>query len=288
MSTTIDLSRLSSPDAIEPLDYETLFTAYRDRFIAAWAELRTDDYDVGTLESDPAMIVGQAGAYLRLLDRARVNDAVRAVLAPTAQGADLDNVAARVNIERLEGETDAQLLRRYLLAFDRPSAGSAHRYLYEVYTAWPECLDAKVIGQGVHDRRGDVDIVIAGPGGRLPTTGELATVRAAVTAPHVKPEATSVTVLAAQRVTYAVQLAIDVSTGPDPAIVRDEALARVAAVSAERMTVGGEVPADLIAGAAYGPSVIHVTRTSPAADIAPDPYNIPVPTSIEITTRVRG
>lgn len=288
MSAAIDLSRIPSPDAIEALDYETLFNAYRDRFIAAWEDLRTDDYDVGMLESDPAMIVGQAGAYLRLLDRARVNDAVRAVLAPTAHGADLDNVAARVNVARLDGETDAQLLRRYLLAFDKPSAGSADRYLYEVFTVWPQCLDAAVVGQGKHGRRGDVDIVLAGPGGRVPTSQELANVRAAVTATHVKPEATSVTVLAAERVTYAVNLQIDVPRGPDAALIRGDALARVAAVAAERLRVGAEVPADLLSGAAYGPNVLQVTRLSPASNLEPHAYRIPVAASIEINTRVRA
>lgn len=288
MSTTIDLSRIPAPAAIEPLDFETLFTAYRDRFTAAWLELRADEYDVGMLETDPAMIVGQAGAYLRLLDRRRVNDAVLAVLAPTATGTDLDNVAARVNIARLDGETDPQLLRRYLMAFDRPSAGSADRYLYEVFTAWPQCLSANVVGQAKHGRKGDVDIVLAGPGGRVPTTQELATVRAVVTRTNVKPVATAVTVLSADRVTYAVRLEITVPRGPDPAVVRSEAQARVAAVCAERMQVEGEVPMDLLTGAAYGPNVITVTRLSPTADISPSPYKMPVATSIEITTRVRG
>ena len=35
-------------------------------------------YDVSRLETDPAIIIGEAISYLRLLDRARVNDAAKA------------------------------------------------------------------------------------------------------------------------------------------------------------------------------------------------------------------
>lgn len=302
--TAIDLSRLPPPNAIEPLDYETLFQAFIARFKAAWAGLRAadptlPDYDVEALETDPAAIVGQAWSYLRLLDRARVNDAVRAVLAPFAKGTNLDAVAARANVQRLVVapatpttpavmESDERLLLRYLMAFDRPSAGSADRYLYEAYTAWPALHDAAVIGHAVHGRRGDTDVVIVGPGGREPTAAELQLVRDAVTAPHVQPEAVAVAVLPAQRALYDVALAIDVSNGPDASLIQQEAEARVRTVADERTRIGAEVPLNLLTGAAYGPGVISVRSTAPAASIAARPYAIPVCTGISVVTEVRG
>ena len=300
--TTIDLSRVPAPAAIEPLDAEALIAAFKGRFDAVWAAARLTDpslplYNVGALETDPITVLAQAWSYLRLLDRARVNDAVRAVLAPLATGADLDAVVAAANVQRLtvipaDGdtpavmETDAALLRRYLLSFDRPAAGSRDAYLSHAWTAWPSMVDASVVGRAVHGRRGDVDVVISGPGGRQPTTEELAVVRTAVTASHVRPEATSVSVIPAQRLTYAVDLTIHLPLGPDPQAVRQEVMNRLYAATAERIQIGAEVPPEFISGAAYGPSVIRVTRRSPSAAIVSDAYSIPVCTGIQVTVEV--
>lgn len=106
-------------------------------------------FDTHGLAHEPVMIVGRAWTWLRLLDRVRVNDAIGSLLAPLAQGADLDNVVARQNIARLVVitttgsapavmETDAQLLRRYLLSFGRAAAGSRNRLLFDAWTAWPQ------------------------------------------------------------------------------------------------------------------------------------------------------
>ncbi len=303
-ATTIDLSRIPFPDVIETLDSEAMIDAFKARFLEVWTTAREQDpslpaYDVEMLETDPAVIIGTTWSFLRLLDRARVNDAVKAVFASSATGADLDNVVARANVQRLTiipvagdnpavMESDAALLRRYLLSFDRPSAGSRDAYLYHAWTAWPLMHDAAVIGRAIHGRRGDVDIVICGPGGRLPTTEEMVLVRAAVTGTSVKPEATAVVVLEATRTTYAVDITITVARGPDPETVRQEAVARIIAATAERTAIGAEVPAEFISGAAYGPSVLRVTRASPAADIAAHPYAVPVCTAVHVKVEVQG
>lgn len=306
VARSIDLSRLAPPAILEALSFDDLRAAFIARFKAEWQAARVNDptlpmYDVEVLETDPAMWAGRAWSYLRLLDRQRVNEAVLAVLAPFAAGPDLDAVVARLGVLRqvvtpanpLSGapavmETDAQLLRRYLYAFDRPSAGSPGCYLYQAFTAWPGMLDAVVIGRAVHGRRGDTDIVIAGPGGRAPTADELALVRAAVTADGVKPEAVAVTVLGATRTLYSVDLAIDVPRGPDASLIAADAQARVAAVTIDRLQIGAKVPSGLLTGAAYGPNVIEARRTDSGGDVLADPYAIPVCAGISITPEVIG
>lgn len=300
--TAIDLSRLPFPEAIESLDFETMLDAFMARFQASWDEMREIDpslpaYDVGALETDPIVILGQADTYLRLLDRRRVNDGIKALLAPRATGSNLDNVVARQGIARLvvvpasEGqpavmETDAALLRRYLLSFDCPSAGSAGRYLYEAWTAAPTLADARVNGRAVHGRVGDTDVVIAGSEGADPTPEQIAAVQAAVLHPHVKPEAVGVAVIPATRVEYRVEQKILVPVGPDAELVRAEAEARVRAVALSRMMIGAAVPRDLIAGAAFGPSIVNVVHAAPAGDIAAHPYAIPVCTEFAISVEV--
>lgn len=306
----IDLSRLPLPAAIEALDYETLFGTYVERFIEEWERQREIDtslpeFNVERLRVDPTSIALRTIAYLRLLDRQRVNDVLKAVLAPLATGSNLDNVVARQGLERLvvippSGntpavmESDAALLRRYLLSFERHSAGSRNRYLYEAWTAWPQSedkteglWDARVNGWKEHGRRGETDIVIIGPSGRLATDNEKALIRAAVTHDSVQPEAVAVTVINAQRVEYAVNLVVEVNPGPDAALVRQEAENRVRAAAETRMTIGGEIPAGYLAGAAYGASVVRVRDLTPVV-IEANVYAIPVMTTCNVTVEVRS
>jgi len=304
--TSIDLSRATAPDAIEVIAVEQLLADFLARFNAGWAAERQNNsslpaYEVTGLETDSVVIVGEAWTFLRYLDRVRVNDAIRAMLAPLARGSDLDSVVARAGVFRLlvapanpatntpaVYESDAQLLRRYLLSFDVPSAGSAGRFLYEAYSAWPGMLDARVNGRAVHGRRGDTDVVIAGPGGRDATDAELATVRAAVTASHVAPEAISVSVLRARRSVYDVDLTVDVPSGPDANVVGQEVARRVRAATDERTLIGGEAPLDRITGAAYGDNVIRVRRTLPLAPVLADPYVVPVCENLTVRLSVQA
>ena len=303
MTTVIDLSRLPAPNAIEPLSYEALLTGYVERFQTFWAAARLVDptlpsFDVSLIETDPAIIVGQAWSYVRLLDRARVNDGIRALLGPLSSGANLDNLVASRNIARREIaaataeapailESDFQLLRRYLFSFDAQASGSAGRYLFDAFTAWPGMLDARVIGFDIHGRRGDTDVVIIGPDGALPTTLQRSTVSAAVRHANRMPEGVAISILAAMRVEYDVSLTIEVpSLGPAPTVLLAEALERVRSVGAARMIIGGEVPQGLIAGAAYGPNILKVRDNAPVA-IAPHPYKVPVLGEVIITFEVR-
>lgn len=299
----IDLSRLPLPAALEALDYEALFSLYVGRFLDVWADERVadpslPDFNVLTLRSDPVAVTLRTIAYLRLLDRQRVNDAVKALLAPLAGGSDLDNVAARQGVERLEivpaegqtpalMETDAALLRRYLLSFEKASAGSRNRYLYEAWTAWPLMLDARVNGWKEHGRRGDTDIVIIAEEGRLATEEEKKLVRDAVTHPSVQPEAVAVTVINAQRVEYAVDLVIEVQPGPDAEVVRQEAEARVRRAAEARMQIGGEIPAGYLAGAAYSASIVRVRDNAPVV-IESDAYAVPVMVGCVVAVEVRA
>ncbi len=307
----IDVSRLPAPDAIEALDFETLYSAFKVRFLEFWNQMRAINpalpiYDVQNLETDPAGIVGEAWSYLRLMDRQRVNDTFRSLLAAYAKGSNLEAIAAGRNIVRLVVapatpssaaimESDDALLRRYLLSFDLPAAGSAGRYLFDAWTAWPQSADkslglwdARVNGRAVHGRRGDTDVVIAGPMGRLPTDAELAIIRAAVTHPDRAPEAVAISVMAAGRTEYAVSLSLEiVAARASAGIIKAEAEKRIIAAATSRILIGGEIPEALLSGAAFGDGVIRVRDLAPVV-IEPDPYKVPVMTSLDVQIEVRA
>ncbi len=308
---TIDLSRLPTPEAIETLEYEELLSAFKARFLLSWSNARAKDpslpvYDTIELESDSGNIAGQAWTWLRLFDRTRVNDALKALLAPLSKRSNLDALVASRNIERqtvlpaignaaaiMEG--DGALLRRYLLSYDAPSSGSAGRYLFDAWTAWPQSTDralglwdARVNGRAVHGRRGDTDVVIIGPAGRLPTDLELATVRAAVAHADRAPEAVAISVMSATRVEYAVSLVIEVSAhGASPELLREEAIKRVTSVAIGRTQIAAEIPQGIFVGAAYGDSIIKVRDLAPVV-IDADPYKVPVMTALDVSIEVRA
>ncbi|WP_137136555.1 baseplate J/gp47 family protein [Rhizobium sp. FKY42] len=308
--TAIDLSRLPAPQAIEAVSLDQLQADFKARFLLEWAAQQQldptlEDFTEAELETHPAIVVARAWRYLRNLDRNRVNDALKALLAPLSTGSNLDALVAGRNIERLTIveatanapailEGDASLLQRYLLSFDAPAAGSAGRYLFDAWGAWPQSedkalglWDARVNGFDVHGRRGDTDVIIIGPSGRVPTSEELATVRSAVRSVNRVPEGVAVSVLAATRVEYTVSLVIEVpGMGPAPSVLVAEAEARVRAAALSRTIIGGEIPDGLLAGSAYGSNVIRVRDLSPVS-IFPDPYKVPVMTGLTITPEVR-
>ena len=92
----VDLSSLPAPSVLEPLDFEEVYqeglSVFRGYMGGNWN---------AALESDPVTKVLEVGAYIKVGNRARVNDAGKAVLLAHAIGGDLDHLGANVNLKRL-------------------------------------------------------------------------------------------------------------------------------------------------------------------------------------------
>lgn len=94
--STVDLSALPAPQVLEDLDFEAIY----QNDLATFRAHMGDNWDA-TVESDPVNKLLEVGAYRKLLNRARVNDAAKALLLAYAQGSDLDQLAANVRLQRL-------------------------------------------------------------------------------------------------------------------------------------------------------------------------------------------
>lgn len=94
--STIELTALPAPQVLEDLDFEEVYQAE----LAVFRQFMGDNWSA-LLESDPVTKLLELGAYRRLQDRARVNDAAKALLLAYAQGTDLDHLAANVRLKRL-------------------------------------------------------------------------------------------------------------------------------------------------------------------------------------------
>lgn len=92
----VDLSELSAPDVLEPLDFEAIYQEELGSFMALMGEGYT-----APLESDPVVKLLEVAAYRKLTNRARVNDAAKALMLSYSRRSDLDQLAARVNLKRL-------------------------------------------------------------------------------------------------------------------------------------------------------------------------------------------
>ncbi len=92
----LDLSALPAPQVLETLDFEALYQGK----LATFRRYMGDNW-TANLESDPVTKQLELSAYGDMLLRARVNDAAKALLLAHAQGTDLDQLAANVNLQRL-------------------------------------------------------------------------------------------------------------------------------------------------------------------------------------------
>lgn len=266
VSTNLDLSRLPAPQVIKQIDYEAILVAaiadLAARFRAAGLNL-----DTTTLETEPAVILLQAGAYRETLVRAAINDAARSCLVAFATGGDLEHLGAFYGVARLiiqpatadqpeVLEGDADLRQRIQLAPELlPYAGmTGGGYRALARKTAPEVKDVATIKRP----GGRVDVVLlarAGDGTAQPGTVDR------VYRAFQDDEATQltdiVTVRSAAIMPYAVNLTLAVRAGPDPTVVRLTAEKAVKAYAADRHRVGAVVYAQMLEAAASVGGVEH-------------------------------
>lgn len=288
MTATIDVSLLPPPEAIRGLSY-TAIKAERLASLTARFAAAGLPYDAAALEGDAAVVLQEEDAWRELLDKAAINDAVRAVLPAYATGANLDAIAARANVERLVlapadpvtgaaavRESDAALLSRYLASFAAPAAGSVSGYVSRALTAWPAARDVHVYRSAIAGAP-RVNVVVLAAGATPAPAAAVAAIHARLHEPDAAPLTDAVSVRAATLVPWSYRARIAVRPGPDPAVVIEGARAALLRFGEERYRIAAEVPANAPASALYGPNVIRVTPLDdpfPGVPAAPDaaPY----------------
>jgi len=94
--SAVDLSALPAPEVLEALDFEDTY----QESLGVFREAMGDNWSA-PLESDPVVKLIEVGAYNKIGNRARVNDGAKALLLAYAEGGDLEQLAANVNLKRL-------------------------------------------------------------------------------------------------------------------------------------------------------------------------------------------
>lgn len=294
-----DLNSLPSPSAIEALDYEALLGAYRARLLQRF-EAAGIAYDVQTLETDPAIVIGEAVQYDRLNDRARINDAVRAVLVPTSWGTNLDALGARVGTARLEGEADDRFRFRILLAYEAlATTGTYGGYAYFALGASTAVRDVVVRGpESGLCQPGEVLILViaADPANGQPvpaSPGLLEQVLSEVDRRDRRPLTDHVLVRSAKLRDYRITAQLTVRSQIDPALARATAERRIIAFTQASALIGERVSRDALVAALGADDAGRVTidslrLTEPAGDIAVAADEVAWCTSVLVTAAARA
>lgn len=268
--THIDLARLPTPEVIEPLSYEVMLAEMKAALLAK--------YPATDIESEPLIALLEVCAYYRLLDRARVNDAAKAVLLARATGADLDNIAAFYGTSRLlvtpgvpdafppvlpVYEGDTAFRDRVQLALEAQStAGPRGAYTYWALAADGQVLDAYVSSP----MPGIVRVVVLAQTG-VPGQALIDAVYSTLNSENVRPLCDTVQVVPATVQSYTVEAALTYYDGPDKVAVSASATAAVQEYAAMNFRIGHDITRSGLFAALHQAGVQNVALIAPAADI---------------------
>lgn len=246
----VDLSRLPAPQLLEDLNYEDLYQADLETFRAHLG----DDW-TAQLESDPVTKLLEVGAYRKLLNRARINDAAKALLLAYAQGSDLDQLAANVSLQRLviqaadptrvppveaQLESDDALRERVQLVYEGlTTAGPRNSYILHARNASGLVADATAESPSP----AVVDVTVLSLDGNGVASPELlADVAAYLNDDDIRPVADRVNVRSAEVLAYRIDALLYMAdNGPESEAILAECQRRLQAWINPRRRLGLEV-----------------------------------------------
>lgn len=275
--TAVDLSKLPFPNAVEELDFETI--------LAQWiADLQARDPAFSALvESDPAYKIMEVGAYREMLLRQRVNEAIKAVTLAYAMDADLDQIAARYNVQRLVlvpaddttvpptpavMESDDSLRRRVQLSFEGFStAGPTGAYIFHSLGA-----DARVLDASAHSPvPGQVVVaVLSNVGDGTAPADLLAAVNTTLSDDDVRPLTDQVLVKSAEILSYSVSAVLTLYPGPDAEVVLAASQDALDAYVEQSHRLGRDVTLSGLYAALHQEGVQNVQLLTPVASVVAD------------------
>lgn len=272
---TINMSALPAPQAVEELDFETIFAEQKAWVINHWPHLAP----ALELESEPLTVLLQAWSYRELIWRARLNDALKASMLAWAQGDDLLNLAAFFDLEKAEGETDDQLRARCTLSLRALStAGPEDSYRYHAIATDPAAIkdaDAHNGGAGV------VNVaVLARAGNGTPSAALLAKVRTRLNHKTIRPLTDTVSVIPAHIVPVVIDYQIILPGLPDDEHSLNVARQRLADYCATTNIIGGTITIADIYASLKNAGISNVILRSPTADITTNRESAPYVSSI--------
>ena len=273
--STLDLSRLPAPLVLEPLNFEALYqealTDFRALMGGNWS---------AALESDPVVKLLEKAAYDKMMGRARINDAAKALLLAFARDSDLDHLAANYNVQRLlvvpadpgavppiepQYESDDSLVERTLLAFEGMSiAGPRDAYVFHAMSADGRVADARASSPSP----ATVEVsILSRIGEGLASEDLLEVVRQALNDEEVRPVGDRVIVQSASLIDYQIAAVLYLYPGPEIELSLTEANAALVRYINTQRRLGRDIRRSAIHAALHVSRVQRVELFHPAEDV---------------------
>ena len=273
--STLDLSRLPAPLVLESLDFEALYqealTDFRALMGSNWS---------AALESDPVVKLLEKAAYDKMMGRARINDAAKALLLAFARDSDLDHLAANYNVKRLlviaadpgavppieaQYESDDSLVERTLLAFEGMSiAGPRDAYVFHAMSADGRVADARAASPSP----ATVEVsILSRIGEGLASEDLLEVVRQALSDEDVRPVGDRLIVQSATLINYQVEAVLYLYPGPEIELSLIEAKAALERYINTQRRLGRDIRRSAIHAALHVSRVQRVELIHPSEDV---------------------
>ena len=273
--STLDLSRLPAPLVLESLDFEALYqealTDFRALMGGNWS---------AALESDPVVKLLEKAAYDKMMGRARINDAAKALLLAFARDSDLDHLAANYNVQRLlvvpadpgavppieaQYESDDSLVERTLLAFEGMSiAGPRDAYVFHSMSADGRVADARASSPSP----ATVEVsILSRIGEGLASEDLLEVVRLALNDEEVRPVGDRVIVQSASLIDYQIEAVLYLYPGPEIELSLTEARSSLNRYINTQRRLGRDIRRSAIHAALHVSRVQRVELIHPAEDV---------------------
>ena len=273
--STLDLSRLPAPLVLEPLDFEALYqealTDFRALIGGNWS---------AALESDPVVKLLEKAAYDKMMGRARINDAAKALLLAFARDSDLDHLAANYNVQRLlvvaadpgavppieaQYESDDSLVERTLFAFEGLSiAGPRDAYVFHAMSADGRVADARVGSPNP----AIVEVsILSRIGDGVASEDLLEVVRKALSDEDVRPLGDRVIVRSAGLIGYRIEAVLYLYPGPEIELILAEARSSLDRYINTQRRLGRDIRRSAIHAALHVSRVQRVELVHPVEDV---------------------
>jgi phage-related baseplate assembly protein len=210
----IDFARLPPPKVIEKIDFEVLLAAYKSQVLAKNPALAA----ALALEQSPTNIILEAESYGETIVRERINAAARASMLPFATKSDLDVIAARFNVQRMDGELDPRLRRRIQLSMESyTTAGSPGSYIFHALSTSINVKDASAVAER---GTGRVTVTIMADGSNpVPDANVVNAVYDRLMSDGIKPLTDDISVLPVTKIATDILANITLYPGPDASLV---------------------------------------------------------------------
>lgn len=273
--STLDLSRLPAPLVLETLDFEVLY----QEALTDFRGLMGDNWSA-VLESDPVVKILEKAAYDKMLGRARINDAAKALLLAFARDSDLDHLAANYNVQRLlvvaadpaavppieaQYESDDSLVERTLLAFEGMSiAGPRDAYVFHAMSADGRVADARASSPSP----ATVEVsILSRIGEGLASEDLLEVVRQALNDEEVRPVGDRLIVQSATLINYQIEAVLYLYPGPEIELSLIEAKSALERYINTQRRLGRDIRRSAIHAALHVSRVQRVELIHPAEDV---------------------